>query len=98
MDNSLKLPPRLDRQIVRDLAPDLLARRGAPLSLDASEVAFGGALGVQLLVAAQRQWQADGQPFTLVAASDALQEACVQLGVPIGLIGLETTLEGEAVA
>ncbi len=55
---------------------------------------FAGALGMQTLIGARRTWQADGQPFEIVAPSAALTSACRQLGLREAEIGIATMEEG----
>ena len=82
MSNDFTLPERLDTASAGRLAGRLSERRGQPLRLDGSAVGFGGALGLQVLVAARRQWQADGQPFRIDPLGDGLARACRILGIP----------------
>lgn len=80
MTSDLALPDRLDRDAARDLHAVLLQRRGADLTLDGSAVRTAGALATQVLVAAARDWVADGYALTLLA-SDPMQEDLTRLGV-----------------
>jgi len=83
------LPDRMDSQAIPGLVEDILSRRGAALEVDGAAVRFAGALGVQMLVSALRQWQADEQGYALRACSDNLKEACTELGVPLPEIGAD---------
>ncbi|MEQ8294094.1 MAG: STAS domain-containing protein [Roseovarius sp.] len=87
MDEKLLLPARLDSAAVRAVADDIQARRGHPLTIDAGQVEFAGALGLQVLVAARRQWQEAGNAFEVTGAGAALRDMCWMLGVPLGEIG-----------
>ena len=80
MNSELDLPERLDRDAARDLHAELLQRRGADLILNGSNVRTAGALAVQVLVAAARDWADDGHTFSL-SASAAMQEDLTRLGV-----------------
>lgn len=62
----LPLPPRLDTRAATALAAALLQRRGTPLRLDGSAVAFVGASCAQVLIAARESWRRDGLPFAVV--------------------------------
>ena len=86
----LTLPATLNATTVTTLVDQLRAIRGAALILDGSAVTRAGGLGLQALISARRTWREDGQPFSIVAASPALAEACVLAGAN----GLETLKEG----
>jgi chemotaxis protein CheX len=77
----IHLPARLDSAAARPVADSLRAVVGRPVRIDATAVERAGALGIEVLVAAARQWQADGQPFELVGPSDAFTATCNLLGV-----------------
>ena len=47
-----------------------------------------GALTLQLLLSARRQWQADGHPFEMDAPSQDMTDACRLLGVSPEDIGI----------
>ncbi|MDM8165065.1 STAS domain-containing protein [Roseovarius sp.] len=87
MNEKLLLPARLDSAAVRALAQAIQARRGHPLTIDAQQVELAGALGLQLLVAAHRQWQEAGIAFRLTGAEHGLLDMCQTLGVPPREIG-----------
>ncbi|MEZ5716152.1 MAG: STAS domain-containing protein [Paracoccaceae bacterium] len=95
MSKDLKLPERLDNATAGHLAGELSRLRGQPAKLDGSAVRFGGALGLQVLVAARRQWQADGQGFKVAPTSDALRNACRVLGIDPDEIGAASDSETE---
>lgn len=87
MSVALKLPERLDSAAAGPLADELKSAQGQPIHLDAGDVSSGGALGLQVLVAACRQWRHDTQPFRLDPISDSLVEACQLLGIALEDIG-----------
>lgn len=62
---SLRLPAILDLGAAKTLWSDLVAARGRPLCVDASEVERIGGLCLQLLIAAEAQWSEDGQTFVI---------------------------------
>ena len=95
MSNDLKLPERLDTASARQLAGALARLRGQPVGLDGGAVVFGGALGLQVLVAASRQWRDDCQPFRVAPVSDGLQGACRTLGIDPQEIGAGDPIETE---
>jgi len=81
MNQPISLPERFDGAPVEAFAGALGDRRGNPLVVDAGAVVFAGALGLQALVAARRQWQADGAAFGVEGMSDALKDICHLLGI-----------------
>jgi len=90
MNKPLKLPSRMDGPAAEKLAPELAKLSGKPVSLDGAEVTFGGALGLQFLVAARRKWQQDDSEFTIENPSDALTDSCRILGIGPDEIGIST--------
>lgn len=88
MSLSVTLVQRLDSPAADALKHELLAVRGAPILLNAQSVSFCGALAMQLLVSARRQWVEDGESFSIVDPSKDLLEACRLLGVPKDEIGI----------
>ena len=77
----IALPETLDMRPAQSLRDQLTAARGAPATLDGSAVRRLGALGLQVLLAAERQWQADGQSLNLVDPSPDLRAGLKLLGV-----------------
>ena len=77
---SAALPAVLDLNAAGPLASVLLARRGSPLVVDGAAVERMGAQCLQVLLAARKTWEADGQPFQLAAPSNALTEALAAFG------------------
>ena len=63
---SFTLPDDLSGASCEALKADLLAQRGQPLELDASSVVRCGGQAIQLLLAAKRSWDKDGQPFAII--------------------------------
>lgn len=80
---SLTLPSHLDIGSVRPLLEELRALRGAPLTLDGSEITRVGGLGLQILLSARATWLADDQPLTIANPSPALEEACTLAGASL---------------
>lgn len=83
----LALPHTLDLTAAAELRDDLAARRGAPLAIDASAVRRCGALCLQVLVAAKRDWESAGHAFAFAARSAEFDEAVRLMGAR-GLLGL----------
>jgi chemotaxis protein CheX len=76
---SLELPGALDLAAAAPLLAELRTRRGGPLTLDGSNVQRLGGLCLQVLLAAQEAWRADGSEFRL-QASDAMAQGLRQMG------------------
>ena len=88
----IALPERLDVAICEYLSEELKAAQGGAIRLDASRVTFLGSMALQLLIAAQRQWQADGAAFHVTAPSEAFRGGLALLGYansPFAGIGAE---------
>lgn len=83
MNEILDLPPRLDFEGARALHESLTAMRGRAVALRADKVRFVGGLGVQILIAAQRQWRADNLPFGLLCCSMGFCDGLTGLGFDI---------------
>lgn len=81
MTERFSLPARLDSSGAISLRDALIARRGQQLCLDASQVDVIGALAIEVIVAAARQWAADDRELTLTAPSARFCAACNLLGV-----------------
>ena len=82
MSEALKLVPILDLNAAEPLKAELLARRGADLTIDASAVDRLGGLCLQVLLSAKRTWQADGVNLKLAPLSDAFAEQWAAFGAP----------------
>ena len=77
----MNLPRRLDVSAGLDLRAEFMRRRGAPLELDASEVESASGLALEIIVAAARQWDADGHAFALHRPSEGFSAVCRTLGL-----------------
>ena len=80
---TMTLAPVLDITAAAALHAELLARRGAPLGLDASDVRRLGGQCLQLLVSARKTWDADGLALTFTATSPAFDRDLALLGCSI---------------
>ncbi len=80
MTGPVVLPAVLDLRAAASLKTELLARRGGPLTLDASGVERLGGLSLQVLISAAKTWAADGQTLTVAPASEAFVEQCRVFG------------------
>jgi chemotaxis protein CheX len=81
MTDPFPLPDRLDSSAAPALLQALLHHRGQPLALDAAGVQVIGALALEVVVAAGRQWQADGLPLSIDRPSPRFRAICGQLGL-----------------
>lgn len=81
--STLKLSPVLDLNEASVLHGRLLEMRGSPIEIDASGVERVGVQCAQVLVAALRNWQADGIEFSLAERSDAFNKTLKLIGIEI---------------
>ncbi len=77
---TLQLPQHLDLTVCEDLSAQLMSLRHTDVQISAVHVGFVGALPLQLLLSAQRQWRADGAAFSVTDPSDAFREGTELLG------------------
>ncbi len=77
---SLLLADALDMRAAAFLLEEVRTRRGAPLTLDGSRVERLGGQCLQVLLAAQAAWAADGLGFEIRAPSTALKDAWALMG------------------
>jgi chemotaxis protein CheX len=75
------LPTVLDLKAAAPLAERLLALRGEPVALDASQVEKVGAQCVQILLSAAVTWKNDGAQLSIVDASDGFDAGLTLLGL-----------------
>ncbi|MFT3732411.1 MAG: STAS domain-containing protein [Hyphomicrobium sp.] len=59
----------------------LLARRGSPLVVDAGQVRRTGMQALQLLIAAARSWQADGQEYVVANPTSEFLDTLALVGL-----------------
>jgi chemotaxis protein CheX len=76
----VRLPPVMDLGAAQELAGELMACRGGPAALDASDVQRVGSLGLQVLISARKAWQADGQALSLTHPSTPFNDALALAG------------------
>ncbi len=82
MTASLMLAPVLDLNAAEPLKAELLACRGADLTIDGSAVDRLGGLCLQVLLSARRTWAADGVNLRLGSVSQAFAEQWAAFGAP----------------
>lgn len=97
MTELIKLPGRLDSSGAPSLVETLLAHRGGPLTIDASGVEVIGALAMEVLIAAGRQWDADGQTLTIADPSDRYLSACETMGL-VAVAPWQSAADGQEMA
>lgn len=78
----VSLPPVLDLQAAEPLRAELLALRGRPVSLDASQVSRLGGLCLQVLMATRKIWAEDGLSLTVDQPSSGFSEQLAAFGAP----------------
>lgn len=76
----LPLAESLDMTAAAPLCQALLARRGQPVALDASNVRRVGGQCLQVLLSAEATWAADGQAFSIVAPSPEFADGVALMG------------------
>ena len=83
----MQLAPILDLRAASGLHEQIVAARGTPLRIDASQVERLGGLCAQVLLAAQSAWHAEGFDFSIDGASDAFNDAARLLGADFSTDG-----------
>ncbi len=74
------LPERMDIAATELLVRDLLAVRGQPIALDASEVKKLGGRCLQVLISAHITWLADKATLQIESPSSLFKDALVDFG------------------
>lgn len=97
MDNDpirhIHLAERLDSVGAAALAAELKDVQGTPVRLCGQEVRSAGALALQTLIAAKRQWSRDNVEFELNPVGPGLDRACGILGIAPTELGAPLTME-----
>ncbi|HSF64611.1 MAG TPA: STAS domain-containing protein [Paracoccaceae bacterium] len=83
MPRHYRLPDRIDRSGARRVMQAILGAQGHDLALDAADVRMIGTPGVQVLLAAARQWSMDGRCLTVDPVSDDLAAVLGRLGLSV---------------
>lgn len=68
------------------LREEIMQRRGRPVRIDGKGVSLLSGLAAQVLLATERTWKIDGQPFEIIEPSD-------ELGRDLNLLGLSYLIE-----
>jgi len=79
-DQTLTLGDSLDMTAAGPLQKELLSRRGKPVTLDASQVRRVGGQCLQVLLAAQTTWAADGADFQIIEPSNEFSDGLALMG------------------
>lgn len=79
-DQTLTLGESLDMTAASPLQKELLARRGKPVTLDASQVRRIGGQCLQVLLAAKSTWAADGADFQITEPSTEFSDGLTLMG------------------
>ncbi|ADG12175.1 STAS domain-containing protein [Caulobacter segnis] len=86
---AIALPENLDLKAAVPLKAALLARRGAPIEIEADQVRRFGGLCLQVLLAARKAWDHDGQSFSIKGPSEAFVETTRLFGAEKALLSAE---------
>ncbi|WP_410218963.1 STAS domain-containing protein [Paracoccus sp. (in: a-proteobacteria)] len=81
--HALPLPETFDRKAAATFSRSLLDHRGTDAVLDASGVQRLGAIGVELLIAARKQWQVDGKALSIKDASQSFLDTLGDIGTSL---------------
>ncbi|TJZ90344.1 STAS domain-containing protein [Paracoccus gahaiensis] len=84
--HALPLPGTLDRKATSELARSLLELRGSHAALDGAGVERLGALAVEALISARKQWQVDGRELRITNPSPAFLAALEALGADLDML------------
>lgn len=79
---TIGLPCRMDHAGVDRLRKDIESARGDALCLQAGAVEFLGGAGLELLLAARAEWQANALDFFISDPSRSFLEGLDRLGIP----------------
>lgn len=74
---------------------ELLEHRGTALSVDVSGVERIGALALEVMMSAARQWKDDGTEFAVIGSSPVLDDICQDLGITPEAINRSETGSGQ---
>lgn len=89
MAAAIALPENLDLKAAAPLKAALLERRGAAITVEADQVRRLGGLCLQVLLAARKAWDQDGQSFSIKGPSEAFVETTRLFGAEGALLSAE---------
>lgn len=78
------LDPGRNRNGEDPLVPFLLGARHMPVSISVRDVLRLDAHRLQILLVAQKQWQAEQLPFTVTEITESFRAGLKRLGLPAG--------------
>lgn len=83
---ALPLPETLDHISAPEISKTLLAHRGTDIVLDAAAVQRLSAIGIELLIAARKQWEADGARIEINNWSDIALTTMDRIGATTDML------------
>ncbi|MAQ85588.1 STAS domain-containing protein [Psychromarinibacter halotolerans] len=89
----LKVPAKLKGAEAQGLKAMLAERRGRPVALDFGQVTQVGAQCLQVLLAANRVWQAEGTAFEIKNMSAEVRDGLLLCGLPPSQLGAKEAQE-----
>lgn len=89
MAAAIALPETLDLKAAAPLKAAFLERRGAAIIVEADQVRRLGGLCLQVLLAARKAWDRDGQSFSIKGPSEAFVETTRLFGAEGALLSAE---------
>ena len=89
MAAAIALPENLDLKAAAPLKAALLERRGVAITVEADQVRRLGGLCLQVLLAARKAWDQDGQSFSITGPSEAFVETTRLFGAAGALLSAE---------
>ncbi len=90
--DALVLPEALDASSAAGVKDLFIARRGAPLVVDAGQVRRVGVQALQVLIAAAQAWREDGQSYVVANASFEFLDTIALVGLSREHLLLEGTV------
>ena len=87
----LKLPETLDLNAASGMYEQLLGLKGNTVEVDASQVKKSGAQCIQVLLAAKKTWDANGDPLTIGQMSETFENTLKLLGISSEVLPIKET-------
>ncbi|MEW7007098.1 STAS domain-containing protein [Lentilitoribacter sp. EG35] len=79
--NILKLPENLDLNAASSMHEQLISLKGSSVEIDASDVRKSGAQCIQVLMAAKKTWDVEGNSIAVGAMSENFENTLKLLGI-----------------
>jgi chemotaxis protein CheX len=83
MTKHIKLATHIDLAAADSLRSELIDARDQEVDINAADVVFIGTLGLQVLLAAKRDWSRNDVGFLLSDCSEAFSKTLTATGVPL---------------